>query len=91
MYALQWIIKQATSSKSTRASLDKVQNHNLRLISGAMRSSPTAACEMHTNVEPLQLRSEAAVMEGVERYKRLETTHPNRKLVESKRTQQRLK
>ena len=30
-------------------------------------------------------------MEGVERYKRLDPTHPNRKLVESKRPQQRLK
>ena len=56
-----------------------------------MRSTPTAACEIHTNVEPLDLRREAAVMEGFERFKRLDANHPNRKLVESKRPKQRLK
>ena len=82
---------QATCSKPTRATLDKIQNHALRFISGAMRSTPTAACEIHTNVEPLDLRREAAVMEGFERFKRLDPNHPNRKLVESKRPNQRLK
>ena len=85
------LMLQATCSKSTRASLDKVQNHALRFISGAMRSTPTSACEIHTNVEPLNLRREAAVVEGVERFRRLDTNHPNRKLVESKRPRQRLK
>ena len=60
------LMLQATCSKPTRASLDKVQNHALRFISGAMRSTPTAACEIHTNVEPLNLRREAAVIEGIE-------------------------
>ena len=85
------LMLQATCSKPTRASLDKVQNHALRFISGAMRSTPTAACEIHTNVEPLNLRREAAVIEGIERYRRLDPTHPNRRLVESKRPIQRLK
>ena len=85
------LMLQATSSKPTRASLDKIQNHALRFISGAMRSTPTAACEIHTNVEPLDLRREAAVIEGFERFKRLDANHPNRKLVESKRPKQRLK
>jgi hypothetical protein len=50
------LMLQATCSKPTRATLDKIQNHALRFISGAMRSTPTAACEIHTNVEPLDLR-----------------------------------
>jgi len=85
------LMLQATCSKPTRASLDKVQSHALRFISGAMRSTPTSACEIHTNVEPLNLRREAAVVEGVKRFRRLDTNHPNRKLVESKRPRQRLK
>ena len=56
-----------------------------------MRSTPTSACEIHTNVEPLKFRREAAVIEGVERYKRLEKDHPNRKLVENTRPNLRLK
>ena len=82
---------QSTSSQSTQNSLDKVQNHALRFISGAMRSTPTSACQIHTNIEPLKFRREAAVLEGVERYKRLQTDHPNRKLVESARPNLRLK
>ena len=75
---------QATCSKPTRASLDKIQNHALRFVSGAMKSTPTADCEIYANVEPLDLSRETAVMEGFKRYKRLDASHPNRKLVESK-------
>ena len=85
------LMLQSTSSQSTQNSLDKVQNHALRFISGAMRSTPTSACQIHTNIEPLKFRREAAVLEGVERYKRLQKDHPNRKLVESARPNRRLK
>ena len=85
------LMLQSTCSKATQNSLNKVQNHALRFISGAMRSTPTSACEIHTNVEPLKFRREAAVIEGVERYKRLEKDHPNRKLVENTRPNLRLK
>ena len=85
------LMLQSTSSQSTQNSLDKVQNHALRFISGAMRSTPTSACQIHTNIEPLKFRREAAVLEGVERYKRLQKDHPNRKLVESARPNLRLK
>ena len=60
------LMLQSTSSQSTQNSLDKVQNHALRFISGAMRSTPTSACQIHTNIEPLKFRRKAAVLEGVE-------------------------
>ena len=81
---------QSISSKTTRSSLDKVQNHALRFISGALRSTPTAACEIHTNIEPMHLRREAAVIEAKERYIRQDKDHPNRKLVEKPRPAQRI-
>jgi len=70
--------------------LDKIQNQALRFISGALRSTPTAACEIHRNVEPLRLRREAAVVECVERYKRKDKNHPNAKLVENWKPTRRL-
>ena len=48
-----------------------------------MRTTPTAACEIDSNLEPMNLRREKTALETVERYKRLETDHPNRKLLES--------
>ena len=42
---------QALSSRTNQQSLDKVQNNALRFISGGLKSTPTAACEVHTNVE----------------------------------------
>ena len=47
---------QSLSSKTTQLSVDRIQNNALRFISGAMKSTPTAACEVHTDVEPLNLR-----------------------------------
>ena len=47
-----------------------------------MRSAPTAACGIDVDIEPLELRREAAVIEMVERYRREDKGHPNRKIVE---------
>ena len=63
---------QSLSSPSTQESLEKIQNNALRFISGAMKTTPTAACEIHTNVEPFHLRREAAVVETVRRLTRQE-------------------
>ena len=82
---------QSVSSSTTQLGLDRVQNNALRFISGAMRSTPTAACEVHTNVEPLNIRREAAVIETVERMKRQDAEHPNRKIVENYKADQRIK
>ena len=58
---------QAIASKSNKESLDRVQSQSLRLVCGGMRSTPSAACEIDANIEPLDLRREKAVLESVER------------------------
>ena len=82
---------QCICSKTTRNALDKVQNNAVRYISGGMRSTPIAACEIHTNIEPLDIRREAAVMEMAERYKRLPQQHPNKQLIDQWKQCTRLK
>ena len=82
---------QSISSHTAQQSVDKVQNHALRFISGALKSTPTAACEVHTNVEPMCLRREAAVVETIERYQRQNDDHPNKKLLNNQRPRQRIK
>ena len=47
-----------------------------------MRSTPTTACGIDVDIEPLGLRREGAVIEMVERYKRSDQDNPNRKIVE---------
>jgi len=81
---------QSISSKTNQTSLDKVQNNALCFISGGLKSSPIAACEVHTNVEPLKLRRDAAVVETVERYKRQDIKHPNRVITDATRPYQRI-
>ena len=82
---------QVLSSKSSQQTLDKVQNQALRFISGAMKTTPTDACEIHTNIAPMSLRREAAVVETCERFRRLEENNPYKKLTESTRPIQRIK
>ena len=85
------LVLQNLCNDATKKSLDAVQNHALRFISGGMRSSPTAACEIHTNIEPLEIRRKRAALELYERSKRLERNHPNRILVDKWSPTQRLK
>ena len=82
---------QSICSKNTLGNLDKVQNNAIRHISGGLRSTPSAACEIHTDIEPLDLRRDASVMTMVERYKRLNPSHPNRELVDQWKSKPRLK
>ena len=82
---------QTAASKSTTESLDKLQNQSLRLVCGGMRSTPTAALEIEANVEPLHLRRDRAVLQSIERYRRLDKDHPNHKLVDSWKPNNRLK
>ena len=82
---------QSISSEAAKKSLDKVQNQALRFISGALRSTPTAACEIHTNIEPLRLRREAAVVESIERYKRQDNSHPIPTLINNWQPTKRIK
>ncbi|GFR83089.1 reverse transcriptase-like protein [Elysia marginata] len=72
---------QSISSKKNKDLLDRVQSQAVHFISRGMRFTLTAACEIHTNIEPLGLRRDAAVMNMIERYKRSDKSHPNRQLI----------
>ena len=43
---------QTIASKGAILSLDKVQNQALRLNCGAIRTTPTAACEIDASIKP---------------------------------------
>ena len=47
---------QISISKSRQEELNKIQNNALRLITGGLKSTPTAAAEIMTNIEPLEMR-----------------------------------
>ena len=82
---------QATASKTTHTRVDRVQSQALHFICGGMRSTPTAACEIDANIEPLDIRREKATIEAVERFKRLPQSHPNKVLVNKQTRKIRLK
>ena len=81
---------QTVANKSAVQEINKVQNQGLRLICGAMRSTPTAACEIDANIEPLDIRRNRSLVEAVERYHRAEPMLPNRRLVENWKPNRRL-
>lgn len=64
-----------TASKSSKAKLDKVQNMGLRLIHGALKSTPIKVMEKTADIQPLERRRELKVLAQAEKMKRL-TTHP---------------
>ena len=80
-----------TCSKANQGTLDKIQNNALRLINGGMRSTPTAACEIHANVEPLSKRREKAALELYEKTKRTTCDNPNRMMVDNWEPNNRIK
>ena len=82
---------QISISKSRQEELNKIQNNALRLITGGLKSTPTAAAEIMTNIEPLEMRREKATIETFERSKRMPTSHPSRKLVDTWKPKNRIK
>ena len=74
---------QTIASKGAVLSLDKVQNQALRLICGAIRTAPTAVCEIDANIKPRDLARKRSLTETVERHRRQEPDHPNRKLIKT--------
>ena len=81
---------QNVANKTAIQDLDKIQNQGLRLICGAMKSTPIAACEIEANIEPLDIRRQRSLVEAVERFHRAEPDHPNRKLVEKWKSNKRI-
>lgn len=64
-----------TAAKSHHQALDKVQNQALRIITGAMKSTPIARMEEITNIPPLSKRRECKAMIQATKYKCL-PDHP---------------
>ena len=58
-----------TAAKSHHQALDKVQNQALRIIIGAMKSTPIARMEEITNIPPLSKRRECKAMIQATKYK----------------------
>ena len=65
----------STTAKTNQQALDKVQNQALRLITGAMRSTPITEMERLTGVQPLGQRRDVKNMMQAEKFKCL-TNHP---------------
>ena len=65
----------STTAKTNQQALDKVQNHALRLITGAMRSTPITEMDRLTGVQPLGQRGDVKNMMQAEKFKCL-TNHP---------------
>ena len=82
---------QLYASRTALESLDRVQSQALRFITGTFRTTPTSAVEIMTNVAPLSLRRERAVLIAYERYKRAAIGTPTRNMVEGWRERHRIK
>ena len=64
-----------TASYSSKGKLDRVQNTGMRLILGAMKSTPVKYMEKVSDIEPLQHRRDRKILLQTEKMKRL-PTHP---------------
>ena len=62
---------QITASKHNQKKLDRKQNEALRFICGGIKSTPSSACEVDANIEPLNLRRERNAALTLERFKRM--------------------
>ena len=72
----------STTAKINQQALDKVQNQALRLITGAMRSTPIAEMERLTGIQPLGQRRDDKNLMQAEKFKYL-TNHPTKTRLES--------
>ena len=71
--------------------LDRLQNQGLRFVCGALRTTPTSACEIDSNIEPLRLRRERSTALTLERFKRMEEENPCRQMVDRWEPTERIK
>ena len=72
----------STCAKTTQQALDKVQNQALRIITGAMRSTPIKAMEQLTGIQPLNQRREAKIMVQAQKFRCL-PDHPMKSKLDS--------
>ena len=71
--------------------LDRKQNEALRFISGGLRSTPSSACEIDANIEPLSIRRERCAALTLERMKRMEEDNPCKDMVANWKQKARIK
>ena len=82
---------QATASISNQEKLDRKQSQAVHFVCGALRSTPTSACEIDANIEPLKIRRARNASLTLERFKRMEETNPCRKMVDTWKPIERIK
>ena len=65
----------STAAKSNSSKLSRVQHQAMRMITGAMRSTPISAMETVTGLQPLEDRQEIKILTQAAKFKRLQD-HP---------------
>lgn len=71
---------QITASKHNQKKLDCKQNEALRFLSGTLKTTPSNACKVDANIEPLNLQREQNEALTLERFKRMEPDNPCKKM-----------
>ena len=64
-----------TAAKTHQDTLDKVQNQALRIITGAMKSTPIEKMEQVTGIPPLIIRRKQKTLQQATKYQRIKD-HP---------------
>ena len=82
---------QATASKSNQDLLDRKQSQALHFVCGALRTTPTSACEIDANIEPLKIRRDRNTTLTLERFQRMEDTNPCKMMVKNWKPRDRIK
>ena len=59
----------STAAKTNLQAIDKVQNQALRIITGAMKSTPITAMEEVTGIQPLKTRRDMKILIQAEKFK----------------------
>ena len=68
----------STASKTNKEKMNKIQNQAMRMMTGAMKSTPIQALETATGLPTLEDRRDTAVLIQAEKYKRMKE-HPMHK------------
>merc|ERR1711923_391296 len=92
MYVLSLTILPLCKQQQARQlKLDWLQNQGLRFVCGALKTTPSNACEIDVDVEPLRLRRERSTALTLERFKRMEGDNPCKQMVDHWEPKERIK
>ena len=70
----------STAAKTNKEKLDRIHNTGLRILTGAMKSTPIKSMEATTGLQSLDERGEEKILTQTEKYKRLSGHSMNQKL-----------